>query len=204
MEVQLQDIVEKIKSEGVLPAEKKASEIVKSAEEKAVKILEDAKEQADDIIRHAKSEAERFQKASVSAVEQASRNTILTFRDGLLKELNSLINAETAKAYNSEVLKDVIPKTVKAWATHTGEDNLSVMLSPSDAKNLESALLAALKSELGGGIEIKSDKDIAGGFRIGTKDGSAYYDFSSESVAGLFSNYLNPRVAEILKSANKE
>jgi V/A-type H+-transporting ATPase subunit E len=33
------------------------------------------------------------------------------------------------------------------------------------------------------------------------KDGSAFYDFSSEAVANMLSAYLNPRLAESLKTA---
>ena len=53
-------------------------------------------------------------------------------------------------------------------------------------------------------MELKADSKIAGGFRIGTKDGAAYYDFSAEAVADLFSSYLSPKTAEILKNAAKE
>ena len=54
------------------------------------------------------------------------------------------------------------------------------------------------------GLEIKPDKTLSNGFRIGLKDGSAFYDYSAESVAELFSAYLNPRVAAILKQAASE
>ena len=44
-------------------------------------------------------------------------------------------------------------------------------------------------------IELKEMKTI------GVKDGAAFYDFSAEAVAELFSTYLNPRVAAIMKEA---
>jgi V/A-type H+-transporting ATPase subunit E len=53
-------------------------------------------------------------------------------------------------------------------------------------------------------VELKFDRSLDAGFRISNKDGSAYYDFSAESVAELFSAYLNPRLAETLKNAVKE
>jgi V/A-type H+-transporting ATPase subunit E len=50
-------------------------------------------------------------------------------------------------------------------------------------------------------VELKADRNLGAGFRIAGKDGSAYYDFSSESVAELLAAYLNPRLGEILKTA---
>ena len=50
-------------------------------------------------------------------------------------------------------------------------------------------------------MEIKADDSLSSGFRIGAKDGSAFYDFSAEEVAGLFSSYLNPRTTELMKRA---
>ena len=50
-------------------------------------------------------------------------------------------------------------------------------------------------------LVIKSDASLSAGFRIGSKNGSAFYDFSAEEVAALFSAYLNPKTTEIMKKA---
>ena len=78
---------------------------------------------------------------------------------------------------------------------------MAVLLPEKDLKVLETSVRSALKDRFAGGIEIKPDSGLTAGFRIGTKDGSAYYDFSAEAVAELFAAYLNPRTAQILKEA---
>ena len=195
MEVQLQELVDKIKKDGVAAADEKAAEIIRAAEEKAKNIIEKAE---------AEAEALRFQKAAESSIDQAGRNTLISFRQGLLNELNAIIKAETAKNYDSTVLKNLIPEAVKGWVNTGNTENLSVILADKDLKELESSLSAALKDHIAKGLELKADSKIAGGFRIGTKDGAAYYDFSAEAVADLFSSYLSPKTAEILKNAAKE
>jgi len=60
-----------------------------------------------------------------------------------------------------------------------------------------------LAGEFKKGVELKSNRKLTSGFRISNKEGSVYYDFSAEAVAGLFSTYLNPKLAEILKEASK-
>ena len=110
----------------------------------------------------------------------------------------------------------MIPETVKTWADKSEVNNLSLLLSEKDLAALEAGLKSALKDEISKGLEInpqtgkyyyleiKPDKTLSNGFRIGLKDGSAFYDYSAESVAELFSAYLNPRVAAILKQAASE
>ena len=51
MEMELNHIIEKIKSEGVQEADSKAKEIVKDAESKASQIIKDAQVQSQKIIR---------------------------------------------------------------------------------------------------------------------------------------------------------
>lgn len=204
MEVQLQELVDKIKKDGVAAADEKAAEIIRAAEEKAKNIIEKAEAEAQESVKKAEAEALRFQKAAESSIDQAGRNTLISFRQGLLNELNAIIKAETAKNYDSTVLKNLIPEAVKGWVKTGNTENLSVILADKDLKELESSLSAALKDQIAKGMELKADSKIAGGFRIGTKDGSAYYDFSAEAVADLFSSYLSPKTAEILKNAAKE
>lgn len=204
MEVQLQELVDKIKKDGVAAADEKAAEIIRAAEEKAKNIIEKAEAEAQESVKKAEAEALRFQKAAESSIDQAGRNTLISFRQGLLNELNAIIKAETAKNYDSTVLKNLIPEAVKGWVKTGNTENLSVILADKDLKELESSLSAALKDQIAKGMELKADSKIAGGFRIGTKDGAAYYDFSAEAVADLFSSYLSPKTAEILKNAAKE
>ena len=204
MDVQLQELIDKIKKEGVAQAESKSAEIIAAAEQKAAKIISDAEEKASNVIKSAKSETERMEKASVDAIKQAGRNLIISFRDGVNAELSALVSSETAKAYNADMLKTLIPETVKAWASKSEVSDISVLLSKKDASTLSSEFSALLKSEISKGLVIKTDDALSSGFRIGVKDGSAYYDFSAESVADLFSTYLNPRTSQIMKDAAEE
>lgn len=204
MDVQLQELIDKIKKDGVASAEESAARIIAEAEKKAAGIISDAKAQALDIEKEAKASADRFQKAGEDAVKQASRNLLISFRDGITSELKAIVEDQTAAAYSKDLLVKLIPETVKAWASKSDTDELSVLLSEKDLAELEGGLKGALKDEISKGLVIKGDKTLVSGFRIGAKDGSAYYDYSAEAVASLFASYLNPKVAAIMESAVKE
>ncbi len=201
MDVQLQELIDKIKKDGVASAELNAQKIIEDAQKKATLIISEAEAKADNIIKSAKVETERMEKASEDAVAQAGRNLIISFRDGINKELSAIISSETEKAYDKDLLKKLIPETVKAWAANTDSEDLSVLLNPKDLKALEASFKTALKSQISKGLLIKGDSSVTSGFRIGAKDGSVFYDFSAEEVASLFSAYLNPKVTEIMKKA---
>lgn len=203
MDFQLQELIDKIKKDGVSSAEAAAAQITADAEKKAASIVEEAQKKSDDMIKNARAEIARLEKASEDAVTQACRNMLITFRDSLIAELDSLIQSEAAKAYSSDLMKTLIPETVKAWSKNADASELSVILSEKDLKSLKNELKAALKAEIAKGLEIKPDSALSAGFRIGVNNGAAFYDYSAESVADLFSAYLNPRVAAIMKESAK-
>lgn len=201
MDVQLQELIDRIKKDGVASAETSAQKIIADAEKKAASIISEAQEKADGIIKNARAETARMEKASEDAITQAGRNLIISFRDGITKELSAIVTEKTEKALDKDVLKKLVPETVKAWAANPDASDLAVLLSPKDLKALESDLKTALKAQISKGLVLKADSSVSSGFRIGSKDGSAFYDFSAEEVAGLFSAYLNPRTTELMKRA---
>lgn len=204
MDVQLQELIDKIKKDGIASAEQEANTIKENARKEADSIIADAKAKAESIIKEAQTENARLEKVSIDAIKQASRNLLISFRDGISSELSAIIESNTKSVYSKELMEKLIPETVKAWANKSDVSDLSVLLSEVDLSSLQSSLSGALKAEIEKGLQIKPDKTLAGGFRIGMKDGSSFYDYSSESVAELFSSYLNPRLSQIMKDAVKE
>lgn len=204
MEVQLQDLIEKIKKEGVGAAEEKAAQILKEAEEKARNIVKEAEERAETMIKKAKEEEERFEKASISSVRQAARNTIIAFRESLVAQLDEIIKTESLNRYDSALLTQLIPQVITSLVKKEEATGSSVFLGEKDAQNLEKSLMAAFKEKLMEGINVLPDYNIKAGFRVSEKGASSYCDFTNESVAEAFSSYVSPRLREILKEAAKE
>jgi V/A-type H+-transporting ATPase subunit E len=202
MEIQLQELIDKIKRDGIETASEEASRLRSQAEEEAKRIVDAARREADNIIAKAKTDAERTEKAGIAAVGQASRNVVLSFRTEIQVILDKIIAQEAASSLNDDVLKAVLPEILKGWAGKGGE-SLDLILNEAQLKKLNTFFKEKLAAELKKGVELKSDRNLGAGFRIANKDGSAYYDFSAESVAELLSAYLNPRLAETLKESAK-
>ena len=202
MDIQLQELIDKIKKDGISSAEEEVSRLKSQAEAEAKRIIEAANKEAEDIIAKGKADAERSEKASIAAVEQASRNLVLAFKSEIELLLAKVTARELSSSYNEGTLKAVLPDLIKAWASKS-TDGINLILGEDDLKKLSAYFDEKLSAELQKGLELKSDRRLSAGFRIGSKDGSAYYDFSAEAVAEMLSAYLNPRLAEILKKAAK-
>ena len=203
MDVQLQELIEKIKKDGVAAADKESAKIIADSEKKAEKIIDDAQEKAAEIIKNAKAETARMEKASEEAIVQAGRNMLISFKDALLSEFEGIILEETNDKVSKDVLAKLIPETVKAWSKNTDASELSVLLSEKDLKALEASFKKQFKAQISKGMEIKADKTLSAGFRIGVKKGAAFYDYSAETLAEMFGAYLNPKVAALMKDAAK-
>ena len=199
MDIQLNELIEKIKKEGIESARAEAANIKAEAEALAEKLVNDAKREAEAIIARAEADAARSQKAGTAALEQAFRNLALAFKGEIQGLFDNLTAEAVASSYSADIIKEILPGLIRNWAAGNS-DSLTVLLSEGDLEKLDDAFKAMLASALRGGVEIKAVKKLDSGFRIAEKDGSAFYDFSAESVTAMLSAYINPKLAEILKT----
>jgi len=202
MEIQVQELIDKIKKDGINTASQEAARIKAEAESEARRIVEVAKKEASNIITKGKQDAERSEKAGIAALEQASRNLVLAFKDEIQSLLDRIVGDKTAANYNEDVLKAALPELLKSWASKEGGD-FAVILPESELSKLQAFFKEKLTGELLKGVELKSSRKLTSGFHISNKEGSVYYDFSAEAVAQMLSTYLNPKLAEILNKSSK-
>ncbi|MBR6573342.1 MAG: V-type ATP synthase subunit E [Clostridia bacterium] len=201
MEIQLQELIDQIKKEGVESAEKQAQTILETAKAEAEKIVASAQAQADKILENAKSENERMVKSGEDAIRQAGRNLLISFRESISREMDAILNKSVNDLYASESLAQIIINAIEGWASKPDAENIEVILNSDSLKSLEDKVLAEIKEKMLSGVTLKANDNFDGGFRISVNNGTAYYDYSAEAVVEMLSNYLSPRVAELLKEA---
>ena len=201
MEIQLQELIDQIKKDGVDAAEAEARAIVEEAERKAKAIIADAEQKAEKLIADAKAENKRNVKASEDSIRQAGRNLLISFRESVSRELKAIVGENVSSVYSSEALAGVIVNAVEAWAKNSSSDDITVFMNTADLKKLEDNIWSMLKERMNSGVTLKANDNFDGGFRIAVNDGGAYYDYSSEAVVDMLSNYLSPKVTELLKAA---
>ena len=203
MEIQLKELIDQIKKDGVEAAESEAQAILKAANDEAEKIILNAKAEAKRILQEAKKENERMVKSSEDAIRQAGRNLLISFRESVTRELNAIIGENVTAVYSSDTFAGLIISIVESWTKKPDAEDIAVILNTQDLNKLEETLLAVLKEKMLKGITLKANDNFDGGFRIAVNNGSAYYDYSAEAVVGMLSNYLSPKVTELLKEAKE-
>ena len=203
MEVQLQELIEQIKKDGVAVAETEAKDIVDAAKADAEKIIAEAQVQADKIIAEAKAETEKMTKSSEDAIRQAGRNLLISFRESVTRELKTIISENVNTIYSSDELAGLIINIIECWANKPDAEDITVIMNSQDINRFEDNILESLKEKMLNGITLKANDNFDGGFRIAVNNGTAYYDYSAEAVVDMLSNYLSPKVTELLKEAKE-
>lgn len=200
MEAQLQELIDKIKKEGVENAEQEGEKIISDAKTKADSIIADAEEKAKQIRSKAGKDAEQMENAGKEALTQAARDLILAVRKRMTRIFDEIIKESTADAMKGKALEEIILALVKAWVDKNSAD-IAVLLSEEDKNALESGLMKRLQEEIKKGVEIKVSDTLQSGFLVSEKDGAAYYNFSADGIADTLSEFVNPKLAEVIKRA---
>ena len=201
MEIQLQELINQIKKDGVEAAETQAEAILDAAKAEADKIISAAKLEADKLIANAKVENEKTVRSGEDAIRQAGRNLLISFRESVSRELNAVAGDNVAAVYSSDTLTELIVSAIEAWTAKPEADDISVLLNSADLARFEEAILAQLKAKMLNGVTLKANDNFDGGFRIAVNNGAVYYDYSAESVTDMLSGYLGAKITALLKEA---
>lgn len=202
MQLHLQDLINKIKVEGLEEAEAQARQIREKADAQAKVIIENAKNDAEKIIIKAKNDAQRIKDAGEKTLQQSARNLLIELRVKIIALFDQLLHNDIKNAITVSELKTMIIKIAENWNPQT--QGLEVLLSKQDLELLQNGFLQKLRTQFHEGVLIKPANHIDKGFFIGEKNKNVHYDFSDQGLFEMISQYLNPYLSDILKNDNKD
>ena len=201
MEIQLKELIDQIKQDGVAAAEAEAKTILEAANAEAERIVSEARAKAEKFLADTNAENERVVRSGEEAIRQAGRNVLISFRESVTRELRAVVGENVAAVGSSAEFASLILRVVELWASHPETEELSLLLNSKDLKALDAAALTALGAKLGKGVTLRASDDFDGGFRIAVNADGAYYDYSADAVTDMLSQYLSPKVSALLKEA---
>ncbi|MDP2653626.1 MAG: V-type ATP synthase subunit E family protein [Candidatus Omnitrophota bacterium] len=202
MSTQIQELIDKIKTEGIQEAQGKARDIESEARRRADEIVAQAQKKAGDIVAKAQSETQRLQEASRAALQQASRDALLSLRREIQSILNKIILNDLHQALAPEHLTEIIAVTIKNYLQqNAGAGDLTVILSEKDLQQLKDGFLARLKEQVKQPIHLLSAQDVGAGFLISFDGGKSSFDFTDKSLAEFLSRALNQELAALVKDS---
>ncbi|MCD4780216.1 MAG: hypothetical protein K8S27_06695 [Candidatus Omnitrophica bacterium] len=200
MAQQIQQLIDRIKEEGVHAAEQKAVQLEKESQQQARQIIEDARNQAEKMIADAREDIEKLQQASHMALQQSARDMLLTLKKELQAVLQHIVARDVRDTLSVENMMRVIQSLVESESAQA-QGEIELVLNESDVKALKDGFLARLQKEIKNNIVIKSADDIHKGFNISFDQGRSSFDFSDESLAEYLGAFLNNQLALIIKES---
>lgn len=210
----VQELIDKLKNQGVNEGQKQAEQILKEAHNKASRILTQAQAEVDKLLSETRHTLEVERKSSHEAIKIAFRDTEIALRSRVreafsahlkrlislqledkdfIKELvlaiASVKTPEIAQASQVEVL---LPS--KIFET----DENGTHLSKDGKKRMQHLVLGITDGMLREGVELKSSTDVKGGIKVRFTGKDIELDLTDEAFTDLLLKYLLPRYREIV------
>ncbi len=200
MAQQVQELIEKIKSEGIQAAEEKAKEIERQAKARAEEIVRQATREAEHLVAQARQEARKIGEATTMALKQAARDTLLSLRQEIEKRLHKILALRVAEVLSGDQLGRLLTDVIKGAVSDQNKE-VRICLNEQDAKALTDTVLQSFQEELKNGLTIKASGEMGSGFTMSFDQGRSAFDFSDASLAEYLGQYVNDRVAALIKES---
>ncbi|MBR3583507.1 MAG: ATPase [Kiritimatiellae bacterium] len=201
MAEQLQHLIDRIRQEGVENGEKTAEALIADAKKKAAAIVAEAQKKAQEATAKAEADAKAFAERGRQTLQQAARDLLISIGGSVGRVVSGVVDAKVGAALTPETVGQML---VKLAASYGSAENLTVALGEADAAALKGGVSKEVNDMLAKGLQIESDREIFKGFRLGTKGGQVFHDFTKEAIAESLANFLRPDLADVVKKAAKE
>ncbi len=195
----LQELTQRLYEEGLAKGKEEGQALLEKAKAEADGIVKQAQEEAEAILAKARKEADDYKvkiegdvKMAASQADQATRSDI----ENLV--VAKIADTEVEKALSSAAyLKGLITAVAEKSSAEEPAD-LSLILPESLKAGLEPFVKNELGKLLGKGVEASFSKKVAGGFKIGPKDGGYFVSLTDETFKDLVGGYLRPATKKLL------
>lgn len=200
MSQQIQELINKIKSDGINEAQIKAKHIEDEAHKKANEIINEAKAKAQKIISDTQQDTQKMQKAAEVAIAQAGRNSVLSLRKEIEAMFKNIVLKQVRDSLTPQQTAAILENVIKQYVKENSS-SAQITLSPADTQVIKDGLIAKLQNEFKKPLVFKTSSEMAKGFAISFDGGKSSFDFSDASLAEFLSAYVNDEVARILKTS---
>ncbi|MCQ2112688.1 MAG: hypothetical protein MJY95_05025 [Bacteroidaceae bacterium] len=195
MESKIQELTDKLLTEGIEKGRAEADKIVAAAKEESAGIIADARRQAEDIIAQAKKDAEALNGNTRSELKMFSDQALNALKTEVANVLTENCVGKAVKEMTAD--KDFMNQFVLRLAEKWGAQE-DLVVSTEDAAGLKAFFAEKAKSLLDGGLKIEEVHGQKALFSIQPADGSYKVNFGDEEFENYFKSFLRPQLVEML------
>ncbi|MEW5895629.1 MAG: hypothetical protein AB1650_07735 [Candidatus Omnitrophota bacterium] len=197
----VQDLINKIKHEGLEAGRESAGRIEAEARKRSEAMIAKAHLEAGEIIAEARAKQKRLEESVRASLHQAARDTVLSLKKRIEEILRDIMKRDIHESLGKEQIAGLIVALAKQYMEqHGGIQNIRIGLNESDRKALEQHIVAKLKEAINTGITVRTRDDLTGGFMISFDEGKSSFDFSEDALVEYLKKYVNEYVAGLLKT----
>ena len=195
----LQELTQKLYEEGLAKGKQDGEALLQKAQSEAEGIVKQAQEEAEAILAKARKDAEDFKVKVEGDVKMAAQQAVQATRADIENlVVAKVVDGTVDKALaNEDYIKGIITAVAQKFSADEPAD-LSLVLP----ENLKAALEPFVKNELGKllgkGVDASFSKKVAGGFKIGPKDGGYFVSLTDDTFKELIGSYLRPATKKLL------
>jgi V/A-type H+-transporting ATPase subunit E len=196
----LQELTDKLYSEGLSKGQQEAEIILNQAKVEAERILSEARNMARDIEVAAKKQAAELKANADAEIKLAGRQIIGEVKQSVENLiLTKAVGPDIRRAFDDvSFVRTLIATATERFNPHQSEKFDLFMVVPEGQKNAVSEYLVSKVSSVLSSMEINEDSRMKSGFKIGSKSEGYYISFTDEDFDSLFKTYLRPKVSELL------
>lgn len=194
----LQELTEKLYTEGLSKGREEAERMVAEAEEKAAKLVREAEQKAAEIVKAAEQKAAELKKNNETEMALSTRQVVAALKENItnLVVAKSTTPAVHAALLDVEFVKEMLLGVARGW---NGERVALEAILPADMKaKMEAEAEGAVKELLNEGVEVGYSEKVRSGFKVAPKEGGYYISFTEEDFSALLAEYLKEKVTKML------
>ena len=195
MDSKIQELTDKLLSEGVEKGKLEAEKIIASAKDESAAIIADAKKKADEIIAAAKKESESLNENTKSELKMYSAQALSALKTEVANVLTNNAVSEVVK--QSVADKDFMNKFLLKLAEKWGAQE-DIVITAEDAEGLKAVFAKQAKSLLDKSVKIEGVHGQKALFTIEPADGSYKVNFGEEEFEDYFKSFLRPQLVDML------
>ena len=195
----LQELTQKLYEEGLAKGKQDGEALLEKSKSEAEGIVKQAQEEAEAILAKARKDAEDFKVKVEGDVKMAAQQAVQATRADIENlVVAKVVDGTVDKALaNEDYIKGIITAVAQKFSADEPAD-LSLVLPESLKAALEPFVKNELGKLLGKGVDATFSKKVAGGFKIGPKDGGYFVSLTDDTFKDLIGSYLRPATKKLL------
>lgn len=194
----LQELTEKLYSEGLSKGQQEAERLVADAEAKAAALVAEAEQRAAEIVKAAEVKAAELKKNNETEVMLATRQVVAALKENIANLVVAKTTEPAVKAamVDVEFVKEMLLGIARSWNGERVE--LNAILPAEQKAKFEAEAESAAKALLAAGIEVGYSERVKSGFKVAPKEGGYYISFTEEDFNALLAEYMKEKITKML------